>query len=515
MRLSKSRLLSYLQCPKRLWLAIHRPGLAEVTPATQALFETGHRVGEIARTLYAQGRSVYIGYSKDLTAALNDTQLLLFPPTPAEDAGPSSLSLAEQEALIPTLYPEEGETEGRVFFEATFEHQGVLVRADILERSPLSTRLIEVKSATEMKEEYVADVAIQTWVLEGAGVHLNEVALAHVNNEFTYRGDGDYAGLLKEEPVGDLAGRVAHQVPAWSRDAQRILAGPEPAIAIGQRCRTPHDCPFIAYCWPETEYPLTALPGLGRKLDEYVARGYRDVRDVPEREVSGETRLRVWRATITGRAEIQRALRGELRAIPYPRYYLDFETVSFAVPIWSGTRPYQAIPFQWSIHVEKSPGELEHAEYLDLSGELPAREVARRLLAALAHPGPILTYSDYERRCIETLAELVPLLADLLRALEPRIVDLLPILRRNYYHPAMRGSWSIKAVLPTAVPDLRYEDLGEVREGDAAQRAYLEAIGPTTTPARKAAIEESLREYCRFDTLAMARLVGQFTRPAG
>lgn len=501
MRLSKSKLLNFLQCPKRLWLEVHRPELARVTPATQARFDTGHRVGEIARALYDNGSGVRIGSSNNLSAALNQTQALL---TTSSGQSP----LIGGQASLP--FPLAGEGGVRVFFEATFEHAGVLVRTDILEHAPDRTRLVEVKSAAEMKEEYVPDVAIQAWVLDGAGVRVNDIALAHINNQFTYRGNGNYSGLLSEEPIGDLARRMMAQVPGWLGAAQQVLAGPEPRIAVGQHCRTPYECPFITYCWPKTEYPLTALPRLGRKLDEYVARGYRDVRDVPQNEVTGETRLRVWRATVDNRPEIQSALREELRAIPYPRYYLDFETISFAIPIWPGTRPYQAIPYQWSIHVEKAPGAIEHLEYLDLSGELPARGVAQSLLKALGREGPIVTYSDYECRCIRTLAELVPMLADQLRALEPRLVDLLPIMQRNYYHPAMMGSWSIKSVLPAVVPELRYEDLGEVREGDAAERAYLEAISTTTSTLRKSEIEQSLRRYCAFDTQAMLRMVQVF-----
>jgi hypothetical protein len=485
-RLSKSRLLSFLQCHKRLWLEVHRPELEQITAARQRLFETGHRVGELARTLYSQGREVQVAYAHDLSSAPLNSQLQLFP-------APASAG--------------ETASAGRVFFEATFEHEGVLVRADVLDQSIAGTRLVEVKASAQMKEEYVPDVAIQAWVLEGAGVHVDEMALAHINADFVYRGGGQYTGLLTEEAIGDPARRIITRVPEWSREATSILAGPEPEIPIGQRCRTPFECPFIHYCWPRTDYPLTALPKLGAKLDEYVARGYRDLRDVPESEVSGEARVRVWRATLANRAEVAPELREALRAIPYPRFYLDFETISDAIPVWSGTRPFQAIPFQWSVHAEPSPGMLEHFEHLDLSGELPVSALTERLLAALGREGPIVTYSDYERQVLRTLAQLVPMLADRLHALEPRLFDLLPLLRSYYYHPAMRGSWSIKAVLPTVVPEMRYEHLGEVREGDAAQRAYQEAIHPATTPLRRHDIEQALRRYCRFDTEAMVRLV--------
>ena len=484
MRLSKSRLLAYLQCPKRLWLSVHRQELARYSQATRQGFETGHRVGEIARLLYAQGRTTAVPADRSLLSAFNEAQGLLFP-----------------------LAPQAG---SKVFFEAAFRHEGVLIRADVLEYNAAGTRLIEVKAGGRVKEEYAPDVAIQKWVINGAGVSLSDIAVAHLNTRFVYPGSGDYRGLLVETPAGGLASPLVPQVASWVREATRTLSGPEPAIGVGTHCRTPHECPFIGHCWPQTEYPLTGLPRLGVKLNEYVSRGYRDVREVPEEEISGELRLRVWRATVTNHADIRPALRNELRAVPYPRYYLDFETIEFAVPIWPGTRPRQAIPFQWSIHVERPAGAVEHFEYLDLSGDLPVERVARNLLEVLGREGAIISYSGYEGRCIQTLAEFVPDCAEALRALEPRLVDLLPILRRNYYHPQMKGSWSIKAVLPTVAPEMSYDMLGEVREGDAVQRAYLEAINPLTPASRKAEIARALLEYCQFDTHAMVRLTQAF-----
>lgn len=252
------------------------------------------------------------------------------------------------------------------------------------------------------------------------------------------------------------------------------------------------------------------LPRLGERLDEWIAKGYRDVREVPEAEVTGETRLRIWRATLANRAEIGSGLRDALRAIPFPRYYLDFETIDFAVPIWAGTQPRQAIPFQWSIHVETEPGVVEHLEFLDVGGEFPVVPLAQRLIAALGTSGAIVSYSAYEAQCIQTLARLVPSLAAPLQALLPRMVDLLPLFRGDYYHPSMKGSWSLKMILPAVVPGLRYDRLGEVADGEAAQRAYVEAIDPATSILRKAQIARSLLDYCRFDTHAMALLVDAF-----
>jgi hypothetical protein len=153
---------------------------------------------------------------------------------------------------------------------------------------------------------------------------------------------------------------------------------------------------------------------------------------------------------------------------------------------------------------------VEHLEFLDVGGEFPVVPLTQRLIAALGSSGAIVSYSNYERSCIERLAAFVPSLAGPLQALLPRIIDLLPLFRREYYHPAMKGSWSLKALLPAVVPGLRYEQLGEVADGETAQRAYLEAIDPSTSILRKAQIARSLLDYCRFDTHAMALLVDAF-----
>jgi hypothetical protein len=170
------------------------------------------------------------------------------------------------------------------------------------------------------------------------------------------------------------------------------------------------------------------------------------------------------------------------------------------------------LPFQWSCHIERRRGELEHAEFLDFRAEPPMRSVAESLLATLGTEGPIVVYTPYERRMLNELAARYADLAPGLVALAARIVDLHPPTRQHYYHPAMRGSWSIKAVLPTVAPDLSYETLGEVRDGLAAQTAYFEAIAAGTSEPRRAALRRALLEYCRYDTLALARLVAFFSR---
>jgi hypothetical protein len=247
------------------------------------------------------------------------------------------------------------------------------------------------------------------------------------------------------------------------------------------------------------------LPTINSRLDALLAAGHYDVRNIPDGLLTDAGQLRVWRAVQSGRAELLPGAREILSALPYPRYYLDFETISFAVPRWVGTRPYQQIPFQWSLHIEDRDGSLRHEEFLDLTGELPARAVAEALLKAVGTEGPVFMYTTFERTCINILADFCPDLRSELLALVEQLVDLHTIVKDNYYHPAMHGSWSIKAALPTIAPELDYKKLGTIQEGTAAQQAYVEALS-TSTIEKREEIRKGLLEYCKHDTFAMVTL---------
>jgi hypothetical protein len=215
---------------------------------------------------------------------------------------------------------------------------------------------------------------------------------------------------------------------------------------------------------------------------------------------------RVWRATVSGEPELDAAARQGPLGLAWPRYYLDFETIGFAVPIWTGTQPYRQLPFQWSCHIEREGGSLEHVEFLDVSGEPPLRPCAEALVAALGDRGPIMVYTGFEKARISELAERFSDLAPALQAIIERLVDLYPVARDHYYHPRMKGSWSLKAVLPTVAPELDYAALGEVQDGLMAQTAYLEAIASQTGPERREALRRAMLDYCAYDTLALVRL---------
>lgn len=475
-RLSKSRIISGLQCPKRLYLEIHHPELAADDAGTEARFATGHAVGEIARQLHPGGH--LIEHIKNLPAALKST---------------SDLLQSKRSALL---------------YEPAFEHSGVLVRVDLLRQRAGALHLTEVKSSTTVKDYHLNDAAIQAWVISGVGHKLGSIKVACIDSSFVYPGNNAYEGLLSYTNITEEIRPLVAEVPKWVMELQKWLAKKSiPDIDMGAQCNTPFACPFQEFCGKDLpEYPVTLLPRGGKVVEALLAEGYQDLKKVPKGKLSNENHLRVWRATRTGKPELKPVPAELIRNQPYPRYYLDFETIQFAVPIWAGTRPYEQLPFQWSCHIENKAGNITHREFLDISGELPVRAFAESLIRAVGIKGPIFVYSSFESRVIRELANRLPEHANALRAINGRLVDLLPVTREHYYHPEMMGSWSIKSVLPTIAPDLNYASLGEVRDGGMAQMAYLELIEEATPLHRKETIIKALLAYCKHDTLGLKKI---------
>ena len=484
MRLSKSRLMSMFQCDKRLWLEVHKKELQEITPAMQSAFDVGNVIGDVAIRHYGDGQGHYIEYKPDLGEAVEETRELM-------RAG-----------------------DGAPIFEATFEHEGVLVRVDALLGDGDGYHLIEVKSGASVKDQYVADCAIQAWVFCGNDYDLQRVSLTHVNYDFVYQGDGQYRGLLTENDVSEQVAATVSSVAGWVDQAQDILSQSEPDIAIGTHCGKPYQCSFFGYCSKTNgKYPVAGLRGSRAKLGQFIAEGYQDLCEVPEdRLARGQKRIQ--EVTRTGEPELKPGAREFAEGLAYPRYYLDFETIGFTVPIWAGCTPRDQAPFQFSCHVESAPGQIMHVEFLDLSGKNPERACAEALIASLGTDGPILQYTTYEASVLRSLGKQFPDLREPLNALIERLVDLHPVTKENYYHPDMLGSWSIKAVIPTVAPDLDYKALDEVSEGLGAQKAYVEAIDPKTTLERKEQLRKRLLEYCKYDSLSMVRLVEYFATAA-
>lgn len=479
--LSKSKILLNRQCPRRLWLQTYKPELSNEDHSALARFRDGNAVGDIARKLHPNG---------------------IFIETLNKDRALQETADALQGKPVP-------------IFEAAFMAEDVLVRVDVLLPEGDGFRLVEVKSSTSMKDYHLDDVKIQAWVIERAGLGLSHFALAHIDSEFIYPGNLDYQGLLTEIDLSSDVKESISEVVDWVRSAKetvRLLE--EPQIEPGSHCSTPFSCSFQGHCLPVevgVEYPVEILPYGKALASKLKAEGFKDLRDVPAERFENPKHIRVHRSSLSGQPELDEEAVHLLRSLPYPRYYLDFETIAFAVPIWADTSPYIQLPFQWSCHIEGAKGSINHQEFLDTTGNDPRRAFAESLVKTLGESGPIVVYNaPFEGARMKELATSFPDLAKALLAAVDRLFDLLPIARNHYYHPDMKGSWSIKAVLPTIAPELNYNNL-LVGNGGMAQDAYREIINPDTSNENRNQLHEGLLKYCKQDTLAMIKIAYAFS----
>lgn len=492
--LSKSDLTAFRQCPKRLWMEEYNPDAKDNTAAARGRMSAGNQVGELARSLL----------SYDSEGQLIDLKVLSI----EEAIDETLLAIRRRQAV----------------YEAAFRSKGAHCFVDIL--LPVSTdqrdewRIIEVKSTTKPKAYHQEDIAIQTYIAREAGLTISSVELGHINSAWTYRGNGEYQGFLQTVDVTDAINAVMPEVENWIATAQYVLAASQPpTISTGKHCSVPHACGFKHVCDTQqarAEFPIEWFAGAlhkdiqAQKLNNPVL----DMRDVDDSLLTSAQR-KIKAATVTNEVYFDcLATAEDLKAHPLPVYFLDFETVQLVVPRWVGTKPYQQIPFQFSVHKLCTLNQCEHAEFLDLSGNDPSRGFAEKLLVDCGKQGAIFVYNaSFEKARVCDLAERFGDLAASLLSLNERMVDLYPIAKKHFYHPSQHGSWSIKHLLPAVCPDMKdsYELLNGVQNGVMAMDAYHKAVDLPDTSPDKELIAKSLREYCALDTWAMVRLWSEFT----
>jgi hypothetical protein len=475
MHLTKTRILAGLQCEKRLFLLLNHPELAK--SAKSPLAETGIVVGEQARQEFPGGVLV----ERFEQGADPFSQTLDYIHDPHID----------------------------VIFEAGFRHNEIEVFVDVLQRNGSGWDLIEVKSSSSVKDAYIDDVTVQYMVLTAAGIHVKRVELMYLNKDFVYHADQGYSGLFIREDVSERAFPHTAFIAEHVERIKQNMSGDEPENHIDGHCNKPYSCEFKAYCEKQDgDYPVSWLPNAAVVIQNLYANGIYDIRDIPADMLASENHIKVRRVTINGRAELEPEAASILGQLAYPRYYLDFEAINFAVPIWENTRPNEQVPFQWSCHIEDIDGNALHNEFLDVSGDDPRRRFAEALIETCGSEGPIIVYNQtFEKGIINSLATVFEDLTAPLLALNQRMFDLLPVMKKHYYHPDMKGSWSIKNVLSCLAPELRYSELGEVQDGLMAQSAYLDIISNRLSVEQKDALYNDMREYCQLDTYAMLVIV--------
>ena len=487
--LSKSRFVAGLHCPLRLWHLCYNPDLVtEVSPVQQAIFDTGHEVGRLATRLYPGGVLIEEDHLHH------------------EEAMKSTLAALEDPS-VPAI------------FEGAFLYDGVRIRADILERLEDDRwNLIEVKSSTSVKDYHLPDVAVQCHVLKGSGLAVGAAGIMHLNNQYLY--DGEHLDLESLFSFFDLSGQVLDiqdEIRLKIAELKKALAGSVPPETVPSRgCNSPYGCEFWEYCTAERpEFWVMQLSGIGqKKLDQLAELGIEDIRDIPTSFPLTKRHERIRDCTVSGAAYAAPELTTDLMDVQYPVHFLDFETVSPAIPRYANTRPYQTIPFQWSDHILSKDGTIEHREYLCQEDKDPREEFAGTLLETLGHKGSIFVYTNYEKRVIEELAEFFPQYRNELLTLLDRLKDLHALVKKHVYHPEFHGSFSLKSVLPALVPSMGYDKLA-IQDGNLASIEYLRMLDSDTVTAEREKIKESLLEYCGNDTLGMVKIREELLKRGG
>jgi len=478
--LSKTLFLKGLQCHKYLHLYKYHPELMDEIPAEREMrFEAGKEVGFYARRLFPGGVEIpYEGQS--LPEQVRQTR-------------------SEIEKGAATLY------------EATFTHEGALIKVDILRKAGGGWEIYEVKSSAEVKEVHLDDVALQQYVVEGTGLPVARASLVYINKQYVRQGEIEVEKLFQSKDFTREAKERQGRIQEELGRQRVVLKGPMPEMDVGRHCedRDRYDCEFRGHCWAEVPED-SVLHLRGRGTDKYAlyAQGCRRFADLPLDVLSFRQRIQV-EGTLYQRDSINRKrVREFLRSLSYPLYFLDFETLDTPIPPFDGTRPFQKIPFQYSLHYLETEGaELKHHEFLAPPGSDPRDEVARRLINEVPDDACILVYHrTFEKGVLENLAAWFPEHGARIESLIARTKDLeIPFRSKHLYLWQMKGFSSLKSVLPALVPEMSYEGM-EIAEGGAASLAYA-GMCASSDPEEIQRIRCALLDYCRLDTLGMVKIV--------
>jgi hypothetical protein len=484
-RLSKSRYVAGWQCPRLLWWQVHEPDAAELQPdvVLQDLFDQGNLVGARAREEWPNGVLIE-GDRHDYTRVPRTRSAI--------DAGAS------------------------VIFEAAFEQEGVFCAVDVLERHGDEWTLIEVKSSSQVKDVHIPDVAVQVHVCRRAGVNVTRAEVMHMNRD--YRHPGDAVPLFVRADVTADIEPMLHEVPARIAEMLGVLAGPLPDHPVGAHCWLRDECAFFDRCWPDDPDHIRHLWNVGpKKTMVWLSKGVASMRAIPPGEKLNEKQQRQLRAQHENSLIVERGLADALRpALDARRLgFLDFETVGRALPTWNGLGPWHQTAAQFSYHERTSDGIVSHAEFLasgpadpSMLPDDPREAIARAMLDATANADRIVMYTTFEKTQIKALAAHLPHLADELMLLVDRLWDLQPVVANHVYHPAFRGSFSLKCILNPLVPELSYNDLvivdGKVASVQIARLLFVSGRIPVH---EREQTRRDLLAYCERDTFATVRLV--------
>ena len=476
--LSKSLFIRGLQCHKSFYLHKYSPELKdEISEQQEASFQIGTDVGIYAQNLFPNGVEILFD-DVTLTDQLSRT----------------------------TKEIEDGTA---VIYEAAFSFDNIFVKVDILRRHEGKWEIYEVKNSTSVKDHHYNDVAVQYYVLKGAGLPVSKAFLVHINSQYVRNGDIEVDKLFTVQDLTDDVIGNQEFVKDEIKKMREMLEVQEPDIDIGGHCSDPYECDFGGHCWQHIpENSIFALRGNGPDKFDLYRQGIIRLEDVPKDILPRTQRIQIEGVLDKRNVTDKTAVKTFLDTLWYPICFLDFETTfMIPIPLFDGSRPYQKIPFQYSLHYQKNEGaELLHYEYLAQEKHDPRREFLETLLNQLPEDACVLVYNQgFEIGILNGLVQMFPEHAAKVKNIINNVRDLIiPFRKKDVYRWEMEGSYSLKYVLPALVPELKYEGM-EISNGGMAADAWMR-LWKMENSGKIGKMRTSLLEYCKLDTLGMVRI---------
>lgn len=478
--LSKSKYCRAVQCNKMLWLDKNKPEeKSEIDK--QYVLDNGTRVGELAKKLF--GEHIDIEFDKDLCKMIYDTKQAL--------------------KGVPNIIT-----------EASFDYCNNFCSVDILKNDGDSIEIYEVKSSTKVKDIYIDDISYQVYILRRLGYKVVKASIVYINNQYVRQGELNLKELFNIEDVTDKALQKQEEIETKIQEINEYMKQEcEPKQEIKMQCFKPYQCQFWEYCTkhlPQNNVFKIRKMHKSKALKLYYEGKY-DFKDLLEENINWRYKQQIEFEEFNYEPYIDKQrIREFMKNLYYPIYFLDFETMEPAIPEFDNSRPYEQIPFQYSLHyIEKEDGELFHKEFLAESGIDPRRKLAEQLIKDIPKDVCITAYNmGFEKGRILELAENFPDLKEHLLNIHDHIQDLMiPFSDRMYYCKEMQGSYSIKYVLPALFPDdpeLDYHNLPLIHNGGEAMDIFPKIKDMPKEEQEKT--RYGLLKYCELDTYAMVKV---------
>ena len=484
-QLSKSDFMLFLRHPAWLWLKKHRRNvLPKPDAALQALFDSGHRFEAFAEERFPN--AIRLGFD-----GFHEYR---------------SLPRRTHHALSKGA---------ETILQGRFESGRTTCIIDVLQRVHGNTfDLFEIKASTSVKPEHIPDLAFQKMVLEGAGLSIRKLGIIHVNREYVRSGHIQSDALSEISDATQRVDRVKDETIAQVKQALNIADLPAMPDVSPRHLKSGSLNNWMevfeavngATAENSVHHLISVKP---EQLGKFEDAGIKSIDEIPDNFDLTERQRRQVTATKSGQRKIDHtAIKSFLSQVQYPIYFLDYETLSDVVPPFDGTRPYQQVPFQYSLHIQREPGaDLEHREYLHEEKSNPVPPLLEQLQRDIGDKGSgIVWYDSFETRRNTEMGEMSPSHAAFLKDINDRVIDLMdPFYKGWFVDHNFHGSSSIKKVLPVLVPDLSYAELS-IHDGETAKREWMDLVLHGKGSENRAKTFENLRSYCKLDTLAMVRI---------